>query len=90
MLKLKNETVGAFKIKRNINEIRIENGADAIHTILKLESQFNEREKEILQDLIEIRINHNVPTGYHILEFYDSKGNGFEGGKTPHGYSITN
>lgn len=90
MLSLKNRTVGSFKIQRSIDQITIESGSDAIFTLMKLESQINYREMEILKDLVEIKINHDVPSGYHILEFYDSQGNGFEGGKTPYGYSITN
>ena len=90
MLTLNNSTTGRFKIKRSIDKIIIESGSDAIHTLLKLESQINYREMAILIDLVEIKINHDTPIGYHILEFYDSNGNGFEGGKTPSGYGITN
>jgi hypothetical protein len=31
-----------------------------------------------------------VPEGYTIYRFFDKDGNGFEAGKTPNGYSITN
>lgn len=78
-----------FSIKRLITEIDIEQGSDAIFILLRLEKYFGYREIEILKDLKTIEINHEVPTGYHILRFYDSNGNGFEGGKTPNGYSIT-
>jgi len=78
-----------FEIARPITEIEIENGADAIYTLLQLEKHFGYREIEILKDLKSIEINHEVPQGYHILRFFNSDGEGFEGGKTPHGYSIT-
>jgi len=48
------------------------------------------REREILNDLAEVRQNVEVPADYLIYEFYDAKGDGFEAGKTPTGYSITN
>jgi hypothetical protein len=78
-----------FTIKRPITQIEIESGADAIYTLCQLEKYFGYREIEILKDLKTVEINHDVPSGYKILRFYDSNGNGFEGGKTPNGYSIT-
>ena len=78
-----------FEIARPITEIEIENGADAIYTLLQLEKYFGYREIEILKDLKSIEINHEVPQGYHILRFFNSGGEGFEGGRTPNGYSIT-
>lgn len=63
---------------------------DIATIIHKLEHEFGYRETEILKDCANIERNYEVPKGYHILRFYDSKGNGFECGKTPNGYSITN
>ena len=59
-------------------------------TVKSLSNQFAYRENAIIKDLASIEINKEVPEGYYILRFYDSKGNGFEGGKTPNGYSVTN
>ena len=84
---LNHDEMGRYKIP--IESTEIEPGSVAIFTLCKLESQLEYREIEILKDLKVVKINHEVPAGYHILEFYDSQGKGFEAGKTPSGYSIT-
>ena len=66
-----------------------ESQAKTIISIFKSRKELGFRENEILNDITTIEKNNDVPEGYIIYGFYDSNGNGFEGGKTPNGYSIT-
>jgi hypothetical protein len=76
-------------IKTNV---RFTNGANkaTAEIILKgVAKDLGYREEAILADLAEVEQNAEVPNDYIIYDFYDSNGDGFEAGKTPAGYSIT-
>ena len=80
------------EFKENLKKCKIEGTTkkQIIEVIKGIKADLDNREFEILENIAEIRKNENVPEGYFILEFYGYNGNGFEAGKTPSGYSITN
>lgn len=75
------------------NKVSFENGANkatAKNIINGVKKDLAGRENGILNDLATVEQNKDVPSDYVVYSFYDSVGNGFEAGKTPSGYSITN
>jgi hypothetical protein len=77
----------------NTEEVQYKNGADrqtAETIIKKLSDQFGFRELDILENLTTVEKNNNVPANYIIYKFFNEIGEGFEAGKTPRGYGVTN
>lgn len=74
-------------------EVQYKNGANrqtAETIIKKLSDQFGFRELDILENLATVEKNNNVPSDYTIYKFFNEFGEGFEAGKTPSGYGVTN
>ena len=63
---------------------------DVKSCIKALNKELCYRENEILSDLKTVIKKKDIPNNYLIYEFYNSNGEGFEGGYTPNGMSITN
>ena len=80
------------EFKENLKNCKLENVTkkQVLEVIKNLKQDLNNREFEILENITEIKQNKEVPKDYFILEFYAYNGDGFEAGKTPSGYGITN
>jgi len=61
-----------------------------LNTIKRAYRQGGCREKNIIENLHSIEQKKEVPNNYTIFEFYNLNSDGFDAGKTPSGYGITN
>jgi len=77
----------------NDSSIKYSNGANvktAKTIIERISKDIAFREKDILDNLVEVEQNTEVPTGYTQYWFYDKEGNGFQAGKYANGsYGIS-
>lgn len=77
----------------NTEEVQYKNGANrrtAEAIIRNVSKDLKFRELDILENLATVEKNNNVPSNYTIYSFFNEFGEGFEAGKTPWGYGITN